>query len=275
MQIYPIIESIDLLKIINQPNLLIFDATNSKTAKVDFENEHIEGAIYVDLDTQLSAPIKDFKNGGRHPLPSLEDFSQTLTNFGVTKDKHIIIYDNNDGSNAAARFWWMLKSVGHEKVQVLNGGLKQAKKHQLPTSSKLKPIEKAKEKYEITHWHMPTKNISDLKNIINHPDYLIIDVRDNDRFEGKVEPIDPVAGHIPSAVNFPFKNHLDENQLFKSKSELREIYQHVFDKYQPENMVVHCGSGVTACHTLLAMAMTGYEMPNLYVGSWSEWCRNG
>jgi thiosulfate/3-mercaptopyruvate sulfurtransferase len=128
MKIAPIIEVEELLKIYKNPNVMIFDVSNSHHAKINYEKEHIEGAFFVDLNTQLADIKSDLSEGGRHPLPKIETFAKTLAGLGISKDKHIVIYDNKNGSNAAARFWWMLKSVGHEKVQVLNGGLSQAKK---------------------------------------------------------------------------------------------------------------------------------------------------
>jgi thiosulfate/3-mercaptopyruvate sulfurtransferase len=124
----PIIEVDELLKIYQQSDVMIFDASNGKNAKANYETEHLEGACFVDLNTQLADIKSDFADGGGHPLPTIESFAQTLSDLGISKDKHVVIHYDNNGSNASARFWWMLKSVGHEKVQVLKGGLNQAKK---------------------------------------------------------------------------------------------------------------------------------------------------
>ena len=274
MRVSPIIEVEELLKIYKNSDVLIFDVSNSKNAKTNYETEHIEGAIFIDLNTQLADIKSDFSDGGRHPLPKIETFAKTLTDFGISKDKHIVIYDDKNGSNASARFWWMLKSVRHEKVQVLNGGLNQAKKDNFPVSSKAEIIKKASEPYQINQWNLPTIEINEVESISQNLNYLVVDVRDKERYEGKIEPIDLIAGHIPGAINIPFTENLDESGLFLKPDELRKKYEPFFGEIKPKNIVVHCGSGVTACHTLLALDYAEMETPKLYVGSWSEWSRN-
>ncbi len=253
---------------------MIFDVSNSKNAKTNYETEHIEGAFFVDVNIQLADIKSDFSEGGRHPLPKLDSFAKTLTDLGISKNKHIVIYDNNNGSNASARFWWMLKSVGHEKVQVLNGGLNQAKKNNLPLSSKKERVETGSEPYPIEKWNLPTIEISEVESVSLNPNYLVVDVRSKERYDGTSEPIDLVAGHIPGAVNIPFTENLDQNGLLLSPIELRNKYEKIFGDINIENIVVHCGSGITACHTLLALDYAGMQIPKLYVGSWSEWSRN-
>ena len=121
---------------------------------------------------------------------------------------------------------------------------------------------------------MPTKNLEEIKSDSQNPEKLIIDVRENARYNGETEPIDLVAGHIPNAINIPFKENLNEDGTFKNPENLKEIYEKYLENYQSGNITIHCGSGVTACHTILAMDYAGFEIPNLYVGSWSEWSRN-
>ena len=274
MKISPIIEADELLKIYKNPNVMIFDVSNIKNAKSNYEIEHLEGAFFIDLNSQLAAVKTNFSDGGRHPLPKIENFAKTLTDFGISKDKHIIIYDDKNGSNASARFWWMLKSVGHEKVQVLNGGLNEAKKNNIPLSSKIENIQKLSEPYQIENWNLPIIEINEVESISENPNYLIIDVRDRERYDGISEPIDLLAGHIPGAVNIPFTENIDENGKFHDQNILKNKYETIFRNFKIENIVVHCGSGVTACHTLLALAYAEMETPKLYVGSWSEWSRN-
>lgn len=274
MKISPIIEADELLKIYKNSEVMIFDVSFSKNAKTNYETEHIEGAYFIDLNTQLADIKSDFSDGGRHPLPELENFAKTLTDIGISKEKHIVIYDDNNGSNAAARFWWMLKSVGHEKVQVLNGGLNKAKEHHLPLSSKAEVIKKTSEPYLIDQWYLPKIEISEVERISQNPNYLVVDVRAKDRYDGKTEPIDLIAGHIPGAINIPYTENIDQNELFLSPKELKNKYETLFGTIKAENIVIHCGSGVTACHTLLALDYAGMEIPKLYVGSWSEWSRN-
>lgn len=274
MRISPIIEVDELLKIYKKSEVMIFDVSNSKNAYSNYEAVHIEGAFFVDLNTQLAHINSDISEGGRHPLPKIETFAKTLTDLGISKDKHIVIYDDKNGANASARFWWMLKSVGHEKVQVLNGGLHQAKKTNFPLSSKIESVQTLSEPYLITKWNLPTIEINEVERISENPNYLIIDVRDRERYDGITEPIDLIAGHIPGAINIPFTENLDQNGLFLQPNEIKYKYEKILGDINIENVVVHCGSGVTACHTLLALAYAEMETPKLYVGSWSEWSRN-
>jgi thiosulfate/3-mercaptopyruvate sulfurtransferase len=274
MMISPIIEVEMLLNIYKDADVLIFDVSNSKNAKANYDAEHIEGALFIDLNTQLADIKSDVSIGGRHPLPKIETFAKTLTDLGISKDKHVIIYDDNNGSNAAARFWWMLKSVGHNKVQVLNGGLNHAKNANFPMSSKVEYINRTSESYHISNWNLPTIEINEVERISHDLNYLVVDVRSKERYEGKNEPIDLIAGHIPGAINIPFTENLDENGLFLKPDALRKIYEPIFKEIKTENIIVHCGSGVTACHTLLALNYADMEIPKLYVGSWSEWSRN-
>lgn len=270
----PIIEVNELLKIYKNSEVLIFDASNHTKAKANYLKEHLEGAFFIDVNTQLAHIKSDFANGGRHPLPKTEAFAKTLTNFGISKQSHVIIYDDQNGSNASARFWWMLKAVKHQKVQVLNGGLNQAKKNNFPLSSKTETIKKASKPYLIDQWNLPTIEINELESILENTNYKIVDVRAKERYDGKIEPIDLIAGHIPGAINMPFTENLDNNGLFLKPDELRKKYQPIFEAVTTENIVVHCGSGVSACHTLLALDYAEMNIPKLYVGSWSEWSRN-
>lgn len=274
MRILPIIEVDELLKIYKNFDVMIFDVSNTKNSKSSYETEHLEGAFFIDLNTQLADIKSDFADGGRHPLPEIENFAKTLTDLGITKDKHIIIYDDKNGSNAAARFWWMLKSVGHIKVQVLNGGLNQAKKYNFPLSAKTEKNKNASELYRFDKWNLSKIEMNEVEKISEDSNYLVIDVRDKERYEGKTEPIDLIAGHIPGAMNIPFTENLDKDGLFLKPTELKDKYTKKIGEIKPENIIVHCGSGVTACHTLLALDYAEMEIPKLYIGSWSEWSRN-
>ncbi len=274
MNITPIIEVEELLNIYKNSEVIIIDASNYKNAKINYEIEHLDGAIFIDLNTQLADIKTDLSQGGRHPLPEIEIFSKTLTESGITKSSHIVIYDEKNGSNAAARFWWMLKSVGHEKVQVLNGGFNHAKKNNFPLNSKIQKLIKANTPYCVEKWVLPTIEIDDLEKISQSSNFIVVDVRDKERYEGKNESMDLIAGYIPGAINIPFTENLDENGLFLKPNELRTKYKTIFGKIKSENIIVHCGSGVTACHTLLALNYAELEIPKLYVGSWSEWSRS-
>jgi thiosulfate/3-mercaptopyruvate sulfurtransferase len=266
-----IINTDELLKL-NPSEIILIDARAGINAEENYNKEHLKGARYVDLNKDLAA-VEDPANGGRHPLPSFSKFSDVLSKLGISPSSHIIIYDDKNGSNAASRFWWMLRAAGHEKVQVVNGGLQEAVKAGFPVSSEIETFEAA-EKYPVSEWKLKTADIEEVEKVRNNSENIVIDVRDKNRFDGLTEPLDLIAGHIPGAVNVPFSENLDENGLFKPAEILAEKYNSVLENKPSENIIVHCGSGVTACHTLLAMDYAGIEIPKLYVGSWSEWSRN-
>lgn len=269
----PLIQATELLQLFNSPDLVLIDATNGKNARENYTQKHLAGALFVDLDSQLADIKADVSQGGRHPLPTLTQFSETLGTLGISPQSHVVVYDDKSGANAAARFWWMLLAIGHPKVQVLDGGIQAAERSGFPLSAS---TEQRKESlpYPIGIWQLPQANMVEVEQVAQDSDYLVIDVRDHDRYLGLVEPIDLIAGHIPGAINIPFSENLDADGLFKSPAELKAMYQKAFAERPAEHLIVHCGSGVTACHTLLAVAQAGLEIPKLYVGSWSEWSRN-
>lgn len=269
----PIIHASELLKIYTSENIVIVDVRNGPDAKSNYETQHLDGAFYVDLGTQLSDIKDDVSNGGRHPLPTIQHFALTLSNLGISPESHVIIYDDKNGSNASARFWWMLKAVGHEKVQVLNGGFQEAVKANFPLSSKIE-IPKKVASYKVDNWKLPISEIDEVEKYSQSQNFIVVDVRSVERFNGETEPIDLIAGHIPGAINIPFTDNLNENGLFLSPKKLKTKYEKVFGNIESENIIFHCGSGVTACHSLLAIAYSGLTIPKLYVGSWSEWSRN-
>lgn len=271
--ISPIIQASELLKLYKSENLIIVDVSNGKNAKLNYDAKHLEGAIFVDLNTQLAEVKDDLSIGGRHPLPKIESFAKTLSNLGISTKSHVVIYDDKNGSNVSARFWWMLKSIGHEKVQVLDGGIQEAEKTNFPLSSETETINKT-ELYKFDNWKLKIAEIEEVEKVSKNENHIVIDVRDVERYNGETEPIDLIAGHIPGAMNVPFTENLNENGLFLSPNLLKEKYEKVFRNIETENIIVHCGSGVTACHTLLAIAYAELEIPKLYVGSWSEWSRN-
>ena len=269
----PIIEVDELMQISENQNLRIFDVRTGSNAKENYIKKHLEYSVFVDLNSDL-AEIDDPKNGGRHPLPKFEDFIKILGELGIDKNSHVVIYDDKNGANAAARFWWMLRAVGHKKVQVLNGGLPVAQNQNYPLSSVEEYYPETKYISDYQDWQLPQVWIDDVKKASEDSDSMIVDVRESQRFDGIMEPIDLVAGHIPNAHNFPFIDNLDEKGLFKSPEVLRNLYSELFDNYEKSKIIFHCGSGVTACHSLLALDYAGFDIPNLYVGSWSEWSRN-
>jgi len=251
---------------------VIIDARSGKEAKANYLKQHLKGALFIDLETQLADIKEDAANGGRHPLPAPAQFSATLTSLGISKNSHVLIYDDFFGANAAARFWWMLRAAGHEKVQVLDGGWKAAIKVSFPMSSGAKKTPQV-EPYTFEQWQLPQVNMAGVEQRLNDGE-IVIDVRDPKRYQGITEPIDLIAGHIPGAINIPLTDNLEEDGFFKSPEKLRSLYQGQLKGINSKKITVHCGSGVTACHTLLAFDVAGFDIPNLYVGSWSEWSRN-
>lgn len=268
----PLINAQELLQQQPQNNFILVDARTGKEAQQQYLSNHLAGALFVDLETQLAAKTANAAQGGRHPLPSPQKFAQVLNKLGISPNSHVVVYDDKNGANAAARLWWMLRAAGHEQVQVLDGGIQAAIAAGFPIAS---GEESAKEtgQYELTDWKLPTATIEEVEQAVQQNDHLVIDVRDAYRYNGESEPIDLVAGHIPGAVNIPFSGNLDAEGFFLSPAELLLKYQTALENKKTENVIVHCGSGITACHTLLAMDYAGLEIPKLYVGSWGEWSR--
>jgi len=274
-ELSPLISATELISAMKMKNVVILDARPGKDSPAGYTTYHIKGALHIDLNKQLANIGLDAAKGGRHPLPSPEAFSKVLTDLGITSDTHVIIYDSRLSSEAAARAWCMLRSAGHEKVQVLNGGLEAAGHAALELSSVEEFATKKPVTYKFDKWTLPLVDIDFVDKVKQDKNFLIIDVRDQDRYEGKREPIDLVAGHIPGAINIPYLGNLNLGDgTFLPPEELKEKYKEALGGRKAEQVIVHCGSGVTACHTLLAMASAGLDIPNLYVGSWSEWSRN-
>lgn len=265
-----IVTASDLKEILNQENIIILDARTGKDAHQNYLERHIKGARFIDLDNDLAEIGEVAAFGGRHPLPSPEKFSETLSDLGIKSGSKILVYDTSNGANAAARCWWMLKAAGFE-VSVLSGGLQAAEKEGIEMSNSEETFNKA-ENINLKEWKLPIINIDEVEEGLNNKTATVIDVRDAYRYRGESEPIDLIAGHIPGADNIPFSENLDEEGNFLSPEVLNNKY-FKFLKDKPAILAIHCGSGVTACHTILAMDYAGLEIPKLYVGSWSEWSR--
>jgi thiosulfate/3-mercaptopyruvate sulfurtransferase len=269
----PVLQASELLALYQTENIVLIEASNGKKARANYEARHLEGALFVDLDTQLAAITADGANEGRHPLPAIEDFAKTLSSLGISVNSHVIIYDDKNGANAAARFWWMLTSIGHKKTQVLNGGFQAAEKVGFAITATVS-MPQFTDPYPIYNWLLPLATMPAVESVAGSNKHLIIDVRGTERYNGFHEPIDLVARHIPGAVNVPYTENLDTEGLFLPPATLKTKFETTFGDIANENIIVHCGSGVTACHTLLAVAYAGLTIPALYVGSWSEWSRN-
>lgn len=254
------------------PQILIADCRYSLTdptagAKA-YEQGHIPGAVYVDLGELLSETTTGMN--GRHPLPDPQTFADGLAALGVSHDTLVVAYDAEDAM-FAARLWWMLRWIGHEKVRVLDGGLRAWTE----AGGELSTDTAVRERGNIglRHRAMPTATFSDVRRNLETREKQLLDARSPDRYRGENETIDPIGGRIPGALNRFFKSNLGPDGRFKPAEVLREEFRAVLGDVSPENVIHQCGSGVSACHNLLAMEVAGLPGGTLYPGSWSEWCR--
>lgn len=231
-----------------------------------YQMDHIPHAVYAHLDHDLSSPVT--ANSGRHPLPDVNQFKEKLGNWSITKDTQVIVYDDAAGSYAA-RLWWMLRWLGHDSVAVLDGGFSSWKQQGLPVTSDIPQFSRT------TYIGEPNLEMlidsDDLQEKLAQSQSLLIDVRDPVRYQGIEEPIDKVAGHIPGSINIPWKSNIAENGLYLPKAQLHDEYMKVLHDTPIDNTVFMCGSGVTACHSLLALEHIGISGIKLYPGSWSAW----
>ena len=255
--------------------LLIFDCTfdlmNPTAGHTQYAEQHIAGALHADLDQHLATHDATQRvNGGRHPLPKRELFAAWLQSVGVNHDTQVVVYDRN-GMNYCGRLWWMLKWCGHEAVAVLDGGLQAW----VAAGGSLATGEEAAHPTGNFTLHEPLVKLVETANVAAHLDdgtQTIIDARGAPRYRGEVEPLDPVAGHIPGALNRPFNTNLNSDGLFKNAADLRAEFAALLGDAKPESVVHHCGSGVSAVPNVLAMEVAGLGRTALYAGSWSEWC---
>ncbi|SJM89980.1 putative 3-mercaptopyruvate sulfurtransferase [Crenothrix polyspora] len=230
---------------------------------------HIPNARYAHLNNDLSSAITSLT--GRHPLPDFNLLVKKIAAWGITFNNQIIVYDDAGGA-FAARLWWLLRCLGHTQVAVLDGGIQQwlAKNYPMTTHLPVSTAGHFKAYLDTTQW----LDTLQLENSLARKSICLIDARTPERYRGEHEPIDPVAGHIPGALNRPFQNNLTSRGLFLSPDELQQQFKLLING-MPAKQVVHtCGSGVTACHNLLAMEYAGLIGSKLYAGSWSEWIRN-
>ncbi len=239
-----------------------------------FETSHVPGAVYANLNIDLSAKGDRLRtgaeSGGRHPLPSRENFAKWLGQIGFGNNMQAVVYDRQ-GASYCGRLWWLLKWLGHERVAVLDGGLQawQASGGAVvPGPSQTLPHTV----FSITEPLVALVSAETVLGNLGKTNQTVIDARAAPRFRGEVEPLDPVAGHIPGALNRPFTNNLTAEGFFKSKDVLRHEFEELLGARRPEHTVHHCGSGVTAIPNILAMAIAGLGNTALFAGSWSEWC---
>ncbi len=259
---------------LDNPKWSFFDCRYELTVpdkkKAEFAVSHIPGTSYVHMNQDLAATHVPGKTG-RHPLPSVDDMASKFSAMGIDKSIQVAVYDDAGGSHAA-RFWWMLRWLGHDAVAVIDGGWSRWIKEERPVSSELL-IPEAKEFIASPRLSW-TVTADEILEIINNPKACVLDARSAQRFRGENEKFDPVAGHIPGAHSAPFTDNLDENGNWKSRSELCQRFKNLLEGSPVEEAVSYCGSGITACHNILAMYHAGLGDSRLYPGSWSEWITN-
>jgi thiosulfate/3-mercaptopyruvate sulfurtransferase len=242
-----------------------FDMSNKTLGKLQYEQEHILSAIYMDLDNDLSSKVEE--HGGRHPLPSIEAFTQLLGTYGIDENTPVVAYDDQAGANAS-RLWWLLTYIGHEKVYVLNGGFSAWTNAKYETTNEVPVFNRKVYTPNVQH-HLLIQMEEVREKITNREEgYVLIDSREPIRYIGKEEPIDKKAGHIPTAINLFWKQNIDDNGKWKDKQALRENIAHLHDA---KEVIVYCGSGITACPNILAMSEAGLSNIKLYAGSFSDW----
>ena len=245
-----------------------YDLGDSEGGSVAYLEGHIPSARYADLGKDLAAPPGD--HGGRHPLPEPHLFAAKLSGWGISNHTRIAVYDDQDGI-FAARLWWMFRWIGHETVWVLDGGLGAWEEFSGSLEKGLPDWTPADFSFHQAH-HEWVATVQEIPALLERGS-ILLDARLEDRYHGVSEPIDHVAGHVPGAINYPFILNLKNNGQFHEPSVLKEKFVRSFDE-KNHDLIAMCGSGVTACHLLLALKIAGFADGRLFVGSWSEWIRD-
>jgi thiosulfate/3-mercaptopyruvate sulfurtransferase len=243
-----------------------FTLTNTEAGLHAYQLSHIPGARYAHLETDLSGPVTE--KSGRHPLPEVSALSEKLSRWGVDGNKQIIVYDDSFGA-MAVKMWWLLRWLGHKNVALLDGGLPKWLKEKRAVTAELPQIFQTKFIAKLNDEILA--NVAEVDNARQERCRLLIDARPEQRFTGEREPLDKLAGHIPGAINWVFDENLDFDGTYLPAEELREAYLKLLNGVKPEQVIHTCGSGVTACHNMLAMEIAGMCGGKLYAGSWSEW----
>ena len=266
-----LISAAELAEHLDDPGWAIVDCrfalADTERGRRDFQAAHIPGARYAHLDEDLSGPVLAGLTG-RHPLPDIESFAQTLGGWGIGDGVQVVVYDDATGG-IAARLWWMLRWLGHDEVAVLDGGWAQWSRAGLPVQSD--PGSRPARVFAIRP--RPDLLVDTAEVVAKSQDRpaVLFDSRTADRYRGENENIDPVAGHIPGAINAPYPDNVDPDGLFLPRETLQARFEALLAETPADQAIFYCGSGVTAAHNLLAMAHAGLGDARLYAGSWSEW----
>lgn len=270
MRFTTIVSTEQLAQHLDDPSWIVFDCrftlSNTEAGRLAYQQSHIPGARYVHLDEDMSSAVTPAS--GRHPLPEVVVFADKLSRWGVDSSKQVVVYDDSFGS-MAVKMWWLLRWLGHDNVALLNGNWQTWMKQKLPVSTELPKITPAK--FEP---HVHDELLVDTEEV----DFarqercsVLIDARPEQRFAGEREPLDKIAGHIPGAINWVYEENLDFDGTYLPAEELKEAYLNLMHGLKPSQVIHTCGSGVTACHNMLAMEIAGLHGSKLYAGSWSEW----
>tara|TARA_B100001057_G_scaffold468504_1_gene527730 strand:- start:218 stop:1072 length:855 start_codon:yes stop_codon:yes gene_type:complete len=265
-----IISDNDLKNNIDNKDFIIFDTRcdiKDRGYGIDSYTEgHIENSIFVDVDLDLASEKQ--AGTGRHPLPQVDVFCEKLSHWGMNNNKQVVVYDDAGGA-FAGRLWWMMKWLGHNDVAVLNGGLNSWVKNgnNLVTSPTL---------FEKSYFEPKVRpdmiaSLSDVENAQYGMNTILLDARSKERYEGISDPVDPIAGHVAGAISHPLGTNLDRTGKFKTKEELKHNFDKISNELKEKDIISMCGSGITACHNILALEISGIKNVRLYVGSWSEW----
>ncbi|WP_295803992.1 sulfurtransferase [uncultured Microbulbifer sp.] len=263
-----VIETSELAQLIGDPQLVIldcrYDLAATDAGQQEFLNGHLPGAHYASLHHDLSGPCQRY--GGRHPLPSREQFTEFARGKGISADSQVVVYDNQRFA-FAARAWWLFRHFGHQRVAILNGGFRAWEDAHLPLETGPAKAVAAGD-FTARVGDGDLLHHDDIYPYLANPPWQLVDARDTRRFAGNEEPIDPIAGHIPTAVNMPWQQVTDSDGFLRPLPELKAHWQSI---PADEDIVCYCGSGVTACVNLFALAQLE-RSARLYPGSWSDWC---
>lgn len=268
-----LIDTATLAQHLNEPDWVVvdcrFNLADTGAGELAYGKAHISGARYAHLDRDLSSSIT--AQSGRHPLPEVEALAKRLGEWGINKRSQVVAYDDAGGA-MAVRLWWLLRWLGHERVAVLDGDWQKWCREGRKVTAEIPRVKATvfRPRRDDELW-LSTQQVVEA---MASSDILLLDARTAERFRGEQEPIDPVAGHVPGAVNFPLQQNLAADGSFLSAEQLRALYEKNLKGREASEVVHMCGSGVTACHNLLAMEHAGLHGSKLYAGSWSEWIRD-
>ncbi|MFC5470004.1 sulfurtransferase [Cohnella suwonensis] len=232
-----------------------------------YTESHIPGAVYLDLEKDLSAPVELDGHGGRHPLPDAAVLADRLSKVGISNETRVVAYDDQGGA-MASRLWWLMKYLGHEQVYVMDGGFTAWKNAGCPVSAEQKVLIPAR--FLATVQHNMLVEVDEVRESLGTGRFVLVDSREAPRYRGEAEPIDRVAGHIPGARNFFWAEGRGPDGTWKSAAEQAARFEGLA-RSQDDEIVVYCGSGVTACPNVLALGEAGFSRVKLYAGSWSDW----